>query len=102
VQGTRLPPERRPVQLDPKVLDAFVGRYEFSPGAVATVTKEGNALMWKGGSRPTVTLVPLSDNRFYARENDAEMAFSKGDKGQVTDVVLRLGSCQESKAKKIE
>jgi hypothetical protein len=79
-----------------------VGRYEFGPGAVATVTKEGNALTWKGGSRPKVTLVPLSDNRFYAKENDAEMTFSKGDKGQVTEVVLRLGSCQDSKAKKVE
>jgi hypothetical protein len=102
VQGTRLPPERRPVQLDPKALDAFLGKYEFAPGAYATVTKEGDALKWQAGGRPKVTLVPLSDNRFYARENDAEMTFSKGDKGQATDVVLRLGSCQESKAKKIE
>ena len=102
VQGTRLPPERRPVPLDSKVLDSYLGKYEFAPGAYATVTKEGDALKWQAGSRPKVTLVPLSDTRFYARENDAEMSFSKGDKGQVTDVVLRLGSCQDSKAKKVE
>ncbi len=102
VQGTRLPPERKPVQLDSKALDAFVGRYEFSPGAVTTVTREGNSLMWKGGNRPKLTLVPLSNTRFYAKENDAEMTFSMGDKGQVTDVVLRLGSCHDSKAKRIE
>ncbi len=102
VQGTRLAPERRPVQLDPKVLDSYPGKYEFAPGAYATVTKESDALKWQAGGRPKVTLVPLSATRFFARENDAEMTFSKGDKGQVTGVVLRLGSCQDSKAKKIE
>ena len=30
------------------------------------------------------------------------MMFVKNDKGEVTGVVLRLGSCQDSKAKKIE
>jgi hypothetical protein len=39
VQGTRLPPERKPIQLDPNVLDSFIGKYEFAPGAFATVTK---------------------------------------------------------------
>ena len=34
-----------------------------------------------------------------SKENDAEMTFSKDEKGQV---VLRLGVCQESKAKKVE
>lgn len=39
---------------------------------------------------------------FFARETETEMTFVKNEKGQVTDVVLRLGSCQDSKAKKIE
>jgi hypothetical protein len=102
VQGTRLPPERKPITLDSKVLDAYLGKYEFAPGAFATVTKEGDALSWKPGARPKSTLLPLSDSRFYSKENDAEMTFSKDEKGQVTGVVLRLGVCQESKAKKVE
>ena len=102
VQGTRLPPERKPITLAPKVIDAYLGKYEFAPGAYATVTKEGDALSWKPGARPKSTLVPLTDSRFYSKENDAEMTFSKDEKGQVTGVVLRLGVCQESKAKKVE
>jgi len=69
---------------------------------VATVTREGDALRWRGGNRLPVTLVPLSDTRFFGKESDSEMTFVKNDKGQVTDVVLKLGVCQESKAKKIE
>lgn len=102
VQGTRLPPERKPIQLDAKVLDLYLGRYEFGPGAYATVTKEGDALKWQAGGRPKVTLAPLSDVRFYAKENDAEMTFYKDDKGHVTDVILRLGSCQDTKAKRVQ
>ena len=102
VQATRLPPDRKPITLDPKVLDAYLGKYEFAPGAYATVTKDGDALSWKPGNRPKSTLIPLTDSKFYSKENEAEMTFSKDEKGLVTGVVLRLGVCQESKAKKVE
>jgi hypothetical protein len=101
-QGTRLAPERNPIKLDPKLLDSFLGKYEFGPGAVAVVTKEGDALKWRGGNRMPVILVPLSETHFFARETETEITFNKNEKGQVTDVVLRLGACQDSKAKKIE
>ena len=101
-QGTRLAPERKPTSLDPKLLDAFVGKYEFGPNAIATVTREGDAIRWRGGNRMPVTLVPLSETQFFAKETETEMMFVKNENGQVTGVVLRLGSCQDSKAKKIE
>lgn len=102
VQGTRLAPERKPVQINPQLLDSFLGKYEFGPNAFATVTREGDVLRWRGGNRLPVTLVPLSETRFFSKETDSEMTFTKNDKGQVTDVVLKLGVCQESKAKKVE
>jgi len=101
-QGTRLAPERKPISLDPKLLDSFVGKYEFGPNAIATLTREGDTLRWRGGNRMPVTLVPLSESQFFAKETETEMMFVKNENGQVTGVVLRLGSCQDSKAKKIE
>ena len=101
-QGTRLAPERKPISLDPKLLDSFVGKYEFGPNAIATLTREGDTLRWRGGNRMPVTLVPLSETQFFAKETETEMMFVKNENGQVTGVVLRLGSCQDSKAKKIE
>jgi len=101
-QGTRLAPERKPITLDPKLLDAFVGKYEFGPNAIATLTREGDALRWRGGNRMPVTLIPLSETQFFAKETETEMMFVKNENGQVTGVVLRLGSCQDSKARKIE
>jgi len=101
-QGTRLAPERKPISLDPKLLDSFVGKYEFGPNAIATLTRDGDTLRWRGGNRMPVTLVPLSETQFFAKETETEMMFVKNENGQVTGVVLRLGSCQDSKAKKIE
>ncbi len=101
-QSTRLAAERNPINLDPKLLDFFVGKYEFGPNAIATVTRESDSLKWRGGNRMPVTLVPLSETHFFARETETEMMFVKDGKGQVTDVVLRVGSCQDSKAKKVE
>ncbi|HEX5964553.1 MAG TPA: DUF4440 domain-containing protein [Pyrinomonadaceae bacterium] len=101
-QGTRLAPERKPITLDPKLLDSVVGKYEFGPNAIATLTREGETLRWRGGNRMPVTLVPLSETNFFAKETETEMRFVKNEQGQVTGVVLRLGSCQDSNAKKIE
>ena len=100
-QATRLAPERNPINIDPKLLDSFVGKYQFGPNAIATVTREGDTLKWRGGNRMPVTLVPLSETHFFSKETETEMTFVKNDKGQVTDVVLRVGSCQDSKATKM-
>ena len=101
-QSTRLAPERNPINLDLKLLDSFLGKYQFGPNAIATVTREGDALKWRGGNRMPVTLIPLSETHFFAKEAETEMTFVKNENGQVTDVILRVGSCQDSKAKKIE
>ena len=101
-QGTRLASERNPINLDPKLFDSFVGKYEFGPNAIATVTREGDAIKWRGGNRMPVTLLPLSETHFFAKETETEMMFVKDQSGNVTGVVLRLGSCQDSRAKKIE
>ncbi len=100
-QGTLLPPARKPIEIDPKMFDAFVGSYEFGAGAVATVTKEGNALMWKAGRRAKVRLMPLSDTHFFVEESGVEMTFQKDEKGQATNVTLRIGTCQDSVAKRV-
>ena len=102
VQGTRKPPERKPIQLPATATDNYLGKYEFSPGRSGVVSKEGDRLRWRGGERPSVTLVPVSDNRFYAEESDAEFTFVKGPEGKVTQLVLRLGACQDSTARKVE
>ena len=46
--------------------------------------------------------MPLSDTRFFAEESGVEMTFHKGDEGPATHVTLRVGTCQDSQAKRVE
>ncbi|HET7842882.1 MAG TPA: DUF4440 domain-containing protein [Xanthomonadales bacterium] len=100
-QGTRLPPKREAIAIGAADLDQFVGSYEFGPGRVATVVRDGDSLTWKGGARPPVTLVAFAPGRFYGRESEAEMTFAADASGVVTGVTLRLGSCQDSQAHRV-
>ena len=81
-QGTRLAPKRDPITLDPKVLDSYLGKYEFGLNAIATVTREGDAIRWRGGNRMPVTLTPLSETHFFAKETETDIMFVKNERGR--------------------
>ena len=94
--GARALPERKPVDIDPKTFDSLVGKCEVAPSRVATVSREGNSLMWQGGRRPKVRLLPLSETRFFVEDTDMEVIFRRSETGQVIGLTLRQGSYQDS------
>lgn len=102
VQGTLVPPQRTPVVIDPKDVDAYVGVYEFGPGRQAVVAREGDTLMWQAGGRPRFPLLPLSSTRFFGQGTASEMTFKRGAEGAVEGVDLRVGICQDSSARKVK
>lgn len=67
--------ERPAIELDEAALDAHVGRYEFAPNAIATVTREGRQLylqigkdnIYFGEANQRIALDPVSPNEFRAR-----------------------------------
>jgi ketosteroid isomerase-like protein len=101
-QGTTVPPERTAVKVDPKVFDAYVGKYELAPGTYSTITREGDTLMAQRTGRARVTLLPESETQFFVEGGDAQFTFYKDDRGRVTHLIIRRGNGQEERAKKIE
>ena len=99
-QGTLLPPERKAVAIDPKTLDSFVGRYEFGPGRIGIATNESGTLRWEGRGAK-LHLVPVGDAVFAAEDANMQITFVKDERGQVTGLVHRAGTCEESKATKL-
>ena len=95
------PSARRPLPT-PGRSSPWWAAYQLAPGAFATVTKDGDALMWQGGRRPKVRLWPVSETRFYAEDTDLEMTFHASDKGLISHVTLRQGICQDSELKRVE
>jgi hypothetical protein len=94
IQGTRLPPERKAVAVDPAILESYVGTYQQPNGATVAVTREGQSLTIQVGGRGKRALTAVSDTRFFDPLN-AEWTFTKDAKGQVS-YVRRMPDGQEA------
>jgi CubicO group peptidase (beta-lactamase class C family) len=84
------PVERALAKVDPKVLDGYVGRYNFQllPNVVATFTREGNQFYVQLTGQDKLEMFPSSDRDFFLKEVDAQLTFEAGADGKTTQVIL--------------
>jgi CubicO group peptidase (beta-lactamase class C family) len=83
------PVARKLAKVDPKVYDAYVGRYEISPSVILAVTREGDRLMAQATNEGKSEVFPNSETVFFLRPTSDDTAtFVKDDNGSVTHVVL--------------
>jgi hypothetical protein len=80
--------EARPMQVDPKLLDAYVGDYLLGAHAVLSVRREADHLSVQLTGQPAVSIYPLSSTRFAARLVNAEFDFQTDAAGKVTGLTL--------------
>ena len=76
----QLPPraplkEHKEVQVDLKVFDGYVGRYEIAPNVIVTVTREGKHLFAQATGQPIAELFPESDRDYFMKVADIECTF---------------------------
>jgi hypothetical protein len=88
------------VKVDPKLLDAYVGRYEL-PMFVLAITKEGDRLFGQPEGDTKEELIPESEAEFSVTNVGAKVKFVKDDKGEVTHIVLNLNG-QEHQGKRLK
>jgi L-aminopeptidase/D-esterase-like protein len=88
------------VELDARVLDAFVGDYEFGPGSRLQIVREGNRLFATSGERPIYSftrgerweLFPVSRTEFVSRNPRGDrIQFTEAGRQGVTGLVLNPG-----------
>jgi CubicO group peptidase (beta-lactamase class C family) len=91
---------RTAIQLDPKILDAYVGQYQFedTPHQILSVTREGNRLFINWPDDFKSELFAESESRFFVKVSPVELVFSKDEK-QVTH--MQFISNDGSRLKKI-
>lgn len=87
----RLPAEHKVAKVDPKVFDAYAGRYRLTPDLILTVTREGDRLMAEPTGQPKHEILPESETEFFLKAADITLTFVKDDKGKVTHVVVHQG-----------
>ena len=66
-------------QVDTKILDQYVGKYEMRPGVVATITRDGNSLVVSIPTRPSMVYLPSSATKFFSKVGNSDLSFEKNN-----------------------
>src|SRR5439155_15921496 len=88
----QIPEIAKPVRVDPKVLEAYVGRYQFgpdffAPNVITTIENRNGQLFTT--SRGSNILIPQSEAKFFDRSVWAMITFVRDNQGQVTHFLWR-------------
>ncbi|HEY2113897.1 MAG TPA: serine hydrolase [Candidatus Angelobacter sp.] len=87
-------------KVDPKIFDAYAGRYQLTPAAVITVQREGDHLYIQLTGQPRFEVFPFSQKDYFLRVVRAEIGFETDSHGAVTGLVLHQNA-RELPAKRI-
>ena len=80
--------QRTAIELSPDVLARYVGRYQLAPEFILDISLRDGALHLQATGQPMVRLWPESETRFFLKEVDAQVTFSRDAGGTATGLVL--------------
>lgn len=85
-------------KVDPKIYDAYAGRYELAPDVFFTVKWQGEQLMVQLTGQSFYEVFPASETKFFYTVVDAQLTFVKDGSGEVKSLILHQnGLDQEAK-----
>jgi hypothetical protein len=79
---------QQPAPSNNKDLAAYAGLYELAPGAVLTVTAEGQHLFAQLSGQDKFEIFPAGPNEFAWKVVDAKVTFERAPDGHATGLVL--------------
>jgi len=80
--------ERKEISIDPKIFDAYIGRYQLAPNFILMITRDGNHFMTQATGQGQVEIFPESGHDFFAKAVDTQITFVTDDKGRATELIL--------------
>lgn len=87
-QSYTVPAARAITQIDPKVFDRYIGKYELRPEFVITVTRDGHRFVTQATGQKEIEIFPISETTFLPKVLDAEITFVTSADGTVTHLML--------------
>jgi hypothetical protein len=97
---TVIPPEPTAVEIDPRILNDYLGLYEYTPGADDRIFFEGGHFFVQPSGEPRVELLAESASSFFAKGEPWRLTFVRDPQGRVTGLVFR-DQGQEWAAKRV-
>jgi CubicO group peptidase (beta-lactamase class C family) len=83
--------ERKEVAVDPKMLAAYVGRYELRPDFVLEITQDGDHLFAQATKQPKIALFAEGEKAFFSKMVDAQISFVADGSAPASALVLHQG-----------
>jgi hypothetical protein len=84
--------EKPPIaKVDPKIYDAYVGRYDIGNNRVYVITREGDRLLTQIAGNPPFELFPETETQFFWKEIRGRLIFVKDEKGEVNELMFDQG-----------
>ena len=97
----RAPVIRQEIAVDPAILDRYVGRYQFSPTDIVTITRDGDRLFMQQPGQDRIPLFAYGEREFFLKIVDAQITFeSSGDSPATAAIWHQSG--QADKGHRIE
>jgi CubicO group peptidase (beta-lactamase class C family) len=97
----KVPVEHKLVKVDPKIYDAYAGRYRLGPDLFVNVIREGDRLLVEFPGQPRLEILPESETQFFVKNRDLQFNFVKDPHGKATQLILER-SGEEQKGKRVE
>ncbi|MBM3135283.1 MAG: DUF3471 domain-containing protein [Chloroflexi bacterium] len=79
---------RLAVPVDPQVLAAYAGKYQFPDGVIVTIRVDGARIFIQVPNQGEYELLARSENQFYPSVGAGELTFYKNDSGEVDRMVV--------------
>jgi len=86
-----MPKLRQAVEIDPALLDRYVGKYALTPAFVLEVTREGDGLFVQATGQAKLPVFAENETTFFYKAVDAQLSFELGADGKATSLTLHQG-----------
>lgn len=102
--------QRAEIKVDPKLYDAFVGKYSNGPDFTVVVARDGNRLTWqRTGVLDGQTwvfdpegLYAATETKYFDKTSMTEVTFAKDETGKVTHLLVKQQRGPEQKLPRVQ
>jgi hypothetical protein len=75
-------------RIDPKVFDAFAGKYDVGRNLAFVVSREGYRYFIKSPGGYKAEMFPLTETRFSIPDFEEQLTFVKDEKGEIIELLV--------------
>jgi CubicO group peptidase (beta-lactamase class C family) len=90
-----LPKEYKEVSIDPKLLDGYVGTYQFASGHLVVITRDADQLFVQPTAQPKVPMFAYGPRDFFLKVADAQITFVTDSSGKATELIVHQAGRDE-------